>query len=138
MATSQNTINKLASPSGILLLTAAISPISQLTLAPVYGSLPSSQMHGLMIAITFSFGILLHRFRGRASFWILRALPVWAAWTPLLQCLILPYSNALGPVYGPVVNGLLSCHTLLIPSAYALGRPMEGVELGVVDRLPGG
>lgn len=138
MATSQSTINKLALPAGILLLTAAISPISQLTLAPVYGSLPSSQMHGLMIAITFSLGTLLHRFRGRASHWILRGLPVWAAWIPLIQCLILPYSKALGPVYGPIVNGLLSCHALLIPSAYALGRPMDGVELGMLDKLPGG
>ncbi|CAK4034054.1 Hypothetical predicted protein [Lecanosticta acicola] len=132
----QNPLTQLALPCAILLLTAAAPPISQLTLAPVYGSIPSSELHWLMIGATFSLGTLLHRWRGHTSRWISRALPVWAAWMPLIQYLLLPYSKALGPVLGPVTNGFLSCHTILIPSAYALGPPMENVDLRMLNRLP--
>lgn len=107
----------------LLVLAALASPISQLTLAPVFGSILSSVNHGTMITLTFISGLMCRRlgveFKGNATL-----IAVWAAWMPVVQYLLLPFNSRLGPVMGPVLNGFLSCHTILIPTAYDMAESL--------------
>ncbi|UJO17481.1 hypothetical protein CLAFUW4_06133 [Fulvia fulva] len=109
----------------LLLATAAISPISQLTLAPVYGAIPSSVNHKTMMLLSYAFGFMVKIINVRIAERQLPYLAALAAWIPVIQSWILPLSGQLGPVGGPVLTGSLSCHLLLIPSAYAIAEMCE-------------
>ena len=113
----------------LVLVTAAISPISQLTLAPVYGAIPSSVNHGTMLMLSYTLGFMLKAVYKEPSRMILPFLAIWASWVPVIQSWILPFSAQLGPIGGPILNGFLSCHTLLIPSVYALAELCETLGL---------
>ncbi len=42
---------------------------------------------------------------------------------------IYPYSGILGPIAGPSLLGLLSCHTIIVPATYAAAEAMEALDL---------
>ncbi|KAI5357119.1 putative S-adenosyl-L-methionine-dependent methyltransferase [Septoria linicola] len=108
-------------PVALLSLAAAASPISQLTMAPVYGSIPSAVNHATMCSVSLLFGFELRTLAGELKrLRILEALTVWAFSIPVLQVLLLPFSGSLGPVVGPILNGFLSCHTILLLTGFVL------------------
>ncbi|PIA94491.1 hypothetical protein CB0940_08129 [Cercospora beticola] len=108
-------------PVALLSLAAAASPISQMTMAPVYGSIPSAVNHATMCSISLLFGFTVRTFTGQLkSFRPLEWVSAWAFTVPVLQTLLLPYSGSLGPVAGPIINGFLSCHMLLLPTGFVL------------------
>ncbi|EME44844.1 hypothetical protein DOTSEDRAFT_87355 [Dothistroma septosporum NZE10] len=107
----------------------AISPISQLTLAPVYGAIPSSVNHETMLVLTYTFACVLKAIHKEPTPLILPLLAVWTVWMPVTQSWILPFSGQLGPIGGPILNGFLSCHALFIPSVYIMAEMCEGLGL---------
>ncbi|KAK4544771.1 hypothetical protein LTR36_004020 [Oleoguttula mirabilis] len=114
----------------LLALAALTSPVSQATLAPVYGSLPSRVNHAEAITATMLLGYLWRAFLRDAHAWsILPYLALWALWMPLMQVYVFQYSARLGPVIGPIITGFLSCHTIVIPSAYAAAQALEAFDL---------
>ncbi|KAK5113008.1 hypothetical protein LTR85_011030 [Meristemomyces frigidus] len=114
----------------LLALAAIASPVSQATLAPVYGSIPSSVNHAEAITATMLIGYLWRALLKSTHNWsILPYLALWALWTPLMQVYLFRYSSRLGPVGGPIISGFLSCHTIVIPSAYAAAQALEAFDL---------
>ncbi|EME84472.1 uncharacterized protein MYCFIDRAFT_152699 [Pseudocercospora fijiensis CIRAD86] len=120
-------LTALTLPFALVLLAAAASTVSQLTLAPVYGSIPSAVNHRTAILVSFAFGAGLQGYTISKDFGsVLRWLAVWSCYVPVLQTLLLPFSGRLGPVWGPALNGILSCHTVLVPCAYAVAAALDG------------
>lgn len=108
-------------PVALLSLAAAASPISQMTLAPVYGSIPSAQNHATMCSVSLLFGFTVRAIGGSwQRLRVLESLTVWAFSLPLLQNLLSPFSGSLGPVAGPLVKGFLSCHAILLPTGFVI------------------
>ncbi|KAK5134175.1 hypothetical protein LTR08_006835 [Meristemomyces frigidus] len=132
---SPQTLRKtLGTALPLLTLAALTSPVSQASLAPVYGSIPSSVNHVEAITATMLLGYLWRVFLHDTHSWPIHPyLALWAFWMPLAQSYLNQYSSALGPVAGPIVAGFLSCHSLLMPSAYAAAQALEPFALQ--DRL---
>ncbi|KAK3117956.1 hypothetical protein LTR53_000108 [Teratosphaeriaceae sp. CCFEE 6253] len=115
----------------LLTLAALVSPVSQATLAPVYGSIPSSANHTQSITATILLGFIArHLWAGWIGDFDLRPyLAIWAFWMPAIEAFLFRYSARWGPVVGPAITGFVSCHTVLIPSAYAAAQALESLEL---------
>ncbi|KXT07789.1 hypothetical protein AC579_4299 [Pseudocercospora musae] len=120
-------LTTLTLPFALVLLAAAASTVSQLTLAPVYGSIPSAVNHKTAILGSFAFGAGLQGYTRSKDFGgVLRWLAVWSCYVPVLQALLLPFSGRLGPIWGPILNVILSCHAVLVPCAYAVAAALDG------------
>lgn len=115
----------------LLLMAAMTSAASQLALAPSYGGTLPSINHGKMITMTFISGFVWRvlDFRmdasGNLAFatrisGLMLLLPVWAAWVPFIQHLLLQFSGRLGPILGLAVNSFFNCHSILVCTAYAI------------------
>ncbi|KAI6858436.1 spermine/spermidine synthase [Hortaea werneckii] len=115
----------------VLTLAALLSPIYQQTLAPVYGAIPASINHTETLMATFLIGyvwrVLLQKVH--TEFSILPYLAFWIFWMPGLQTWIFKYSNGLGPIFGPILTGFMSCHGMMIATGYAVSQALEGLEL---------
>lgn len=107
----------------MLALAAIYSPLSQLTLAPVYGSIPSSVFHHeltaviALLALTRS-GVFSRFLPSQTRFHV----PVLASSIPLIQSVLFKYSTQLGVTIGPILTEALTYHTLLLLSAYSAAR----------------
>ncbi|RMD42857.1 hypothetical protein DV735_g2273, partial [Chaetothyriales sp. CBS 134920] len=99
----------------LAILAAFSSPISQLNLSPVYGSIPSGLYHHYGILASLLLALAL---RGRLPAWTERCIPAWAFWIPSIQFAIFKFSTILGPHYGPLLTELLTFYPLLTLSMY--------------------
>ncbi|KKZ63687.1 hypothetical protein EMCG_01994 [[Emmonsia] crescens] len=114
----------------LLVLTAAYSPISQLTLSPVYGSVPSAAFHqrGMMVAALCGwFG--KDQIRKRLSKSIMSFLPVLAFSIPTIQFFLFRWSMQLGAVYGPLLTELLTYFPLVLLSVSSVTMLLEDADL---------
>ncbi|KAF2858915.1 S-adenosyl-L-methionine-dependent methyltransferase [Piedraia hortae CBS 480.64] len=106
------------------------SQISQLTLAPVYGSLPSSINH--ISTLTASF-ILGYVWRNLLSPWTQADITPYTAlymvWMPALQMLLSTIKSTKDPILGPIAQGFLSCHALTFLLAYSIAQTLEPLNL---------
>ncbi|QIW95673.1 hypothetical protein AMS68_001191 [Peltaster fructicola] len=116
---------------GLIALAAISSPISQLTLQPVYGAIPSGINHKVAIAVTLLLGFVLHAGLKKAGRGSIRTwLPLIAAVVPIAEYFAILLSAQLGIVRGPVLAGLISCHAIIMPSAYAAAEIMDTLGIG--------
>jgi hypothetical protein len=116
----------------LLSLAAVYSNISQLTLSPVYGSIPASIWH--------SKGVMTACFLGwSANLWIKRVLPSWmkpvellpiiAAYIPMLQFSYFKFSEVLGANFGPPIMEALSFFPLLLLSVSCTATYLDNLEM---------
>ncbi|KAH0538181.1 hypothetical protein FGG08_005197 [Glutinoglossum americanum] len=115
----------------LILLASCYSPVSQLTLSPVYGSIPSSLYHSRIVTAIFFFAwitayIFSRYFPPNLSAW----LPVLAAWIPVIQYRLFPHSYYYGPVKGPVITEGLTYFPLLYLSISSAAHILENLDLG--------
>ena len=110
----------------LIFLAAITSRVSQLSLAPVYGSIPSSVNHQAIIGATALIGWSSQWTFRHMNAPDLQPLPLWAVCAPILACLSFQFSGSLGLVWGPIVGGLLSCYSLILPMMYAAAASHEG------------
>ncbi|KAF2265115.1 S-adenosyl-L-methionine-dependent methyltransferase [Lojkania enalia] len=130
--------------AALLIIAGAASPISQLNLSPVYGSIPASLHH--QRAITFT---ALLAFIGKGS--LKRHLPgdiseyiaVIAYWIPVIQFLLFQFSGQLGIEYGPLIIESVTFLPLLFLSVYAASSLLDTLSLTqynlnetIADMLP--
>ena len=147
-------VNSIATPSVIksiikaielLMLTAIYSPISQLSLSPVYGSIPPSIYHqGLMMVAVLLAWATKSVVKRRAERYVKVAnlVPVMAYAIPGLQFFLFRFSNTLGPVYGPLITESLTYFPLIYLSVYAIACCIECIDLSgysarVQNAMPG-
>lgn len=108
-STRRDIANSGLKAAGLLILAAAYSPISQLTLSPVYGSIPSSIQHQRLTVLTILLaGALMSRTRAPIRWHLIRFLPVLAFSIPTIQFFLFRYSSQLGPIYGPLITEMMT------------------------------
>lgn len=113
----------------LIILAAIYSPISWISLTPVYGSVPSFLYHsqGKMIASLIGF-LGRKRFRKITSPDIIKWLPAFAFWIPTIQFVLFRYSSVLGSPYGAVVTELLTYYPLTLLYLFAAGCYFDEVD----------
>ena len=114
----------------MLIIAAAYSPISQITLSPVYGAVPSTIFHrrGMMAAALVGWlgkNQLKRYTSGNAIYF----LPILAFYIPTIQFFLFQHSSWLGSPYGPLVTEVLTYYPLLALSVHAASILIEEVDL---------
>lgn len=115
----------------LLVLAGAYSPISQLTLSPVYGSIPSSLYHNHLTTFTFLLALVVKsRTRPPVRQLWSNLLPVLASVIPIIQFYLFRFSRQLGPIYGPVVMEVLTYCPLVLVSILNATTFLATFDLG--------
>ena len=145
----QNALNKTPSPAQVplqridqtaiksvllalelVVLTAVYSPVSQLSMTPVYGSIPSGLHHPRLMMAAVLLGFVakssVQRYIPRN---IANYLPVHAFLIPPIQILLFRYSGDFGPVYGPLITEFLTYFPLAFISIYAAAMALDSLDL---------
>lgn len=113
----------------LIILAAIYSPVSWLSLTPVYGSVPSALYHNQCKVAASLIGFLGRKqLRKLLPSNIVEWLPAFAFWIPTLQFVLFNYSSVLGPHYGPVVTELLTYYPLSLLSLFAAGTFLDEVD----------
>ena len=113
----------------LIILAAIYSPISWLSITPVYGSVPSSLYHNLGKYVASLIGFLgWKQLRKIFPSNIVGWLPAVAFWIPTFQFFLFKYSAVLGSPYGPVVTELLTYYPLALLSLFAAGTFLDEVD----------
>jgi Spermine/spermidine synthase domain len=133
-STSAPRTSILSNPSAhkalqLIILAAIYSPISWLSLTPVYGSVPSALFHNQGKAVASLVGFLGRKqLRRVLPLNIVRWLPAFAFWIPTIQFLLFKYSSVFGSPYGPVITELLTYYPLTLLSLFAAGAFLDEVD----------
>jgi hypothetical protein len=127
----------------ILVCAAVYSNVSQLTLSPVYGSIPSSIWHSRLVVTACLAG-------WSASVWLERKLPKKpiyflapiALYIPMVHMYLFKLSGYLGPTVGPAFTELLTFVPLLVVSGSAVALLLDDLDLSgfpksVAEAAPG-
>ncbi|KAK5001479.1 hypothetical protein LTR28_012597, partial [Elasticomyces elasticus] len=127
----------------ILSLAALWSPISQLSLSPVYGSLPTAQYHGMAKTAAFPLAFLgKDRLKKILPANTRQYIPVLAYWLPVMQYYLFKCSTVFGPTLGPVITESLTYWPILILSAFCAAdileviKPRLGLSPKFADAIP--
>lgn len=116
--------------AALLVLAATWSPLSQLNMSPVYGSVPSSIHHRKMTVMAV---LLAWSLKPRVPNYLLQRLlsflPVLAFFTPALQYYLFRYSSHLGALYGPVLTEILTYCPLVFISTLGAAALYDTVDL---------
>ena len=119
-----------------LVLAAAGSFVSQLTLSPVYGEIPSALHHDRIVAGVFAAAWLLRPVLRRAPMRLSAAIPVLVLYAPGLLHYLFGYSGSWGPVRGPVISEMLTYYPVLLLSVFAAAE--AGSSAGLPDAVAAG
>lgn len=118
----------------ILACAAVYSPVSQLTLSPVYGSIPSAQFHHVATALITLLALTRRQLLSRwIPQWASNILPVLAFWIPAIQYMLFRNSTQLGSTFGPLITESVTYLPLLILSSYSTSSIL--VRSGVHQQL---
>ena len=131
--------------SGVLLTLAAIySNVSELSLSPVYGGIPSSvhRTKGIMTAMFLGWSSNLF-IKRNLPLKPQQLLPVIAAYIPFTQYFLFKISGFLGAVYGPLITEALTFLPLLLLSVSCTATVLDDLEMSIgrwqwlSDAMPG-
>ncbi|KAF2867405.1 S-adenosyl-L-methionine-dependent methyltransferase [Massariosphaeria phaeospora] len=131
---SSTILKNVLRAAAMLFIAGIASPVSQLNLSPVYGSIPASLHHQRSMTFTAVAALVA---RGGLK----RYLPinvseyvaVVAYWAPVIQFLLFQYSGQLGIEYGPLVIESLTYFPMLFLSIYAAVDLLDTIDLTGVN-----
>jgi hypothetical protein len=126
-----STVLKNVGRAAIILLIAGVaSPVSQLNLSPVFGSIPASLHHQRAMTFTALGALFVRRgLKNYVSAGVAGYIAIIAYWAPVIQCLLFAHSATLGIEYGPMVIESLTYFPLLFLSVYAAADLLDTVDL---------
>jgi hypothetical protein len=114
----------------LLLVAGVASPVSQLNLSPVYGSIPASLNHQRAMTVTAVTALLARRtLKKYVSVDLANYIAVIAYWTPVIQFFLFPYSGKLGIEYGPLIIESVTYFPLLFLSMWAAVDLLDTIDL---------
>ncbi|EUC38389.1 hypothetical protein COCCADRAFT_32583 [Bipolaris zeicola 26-R-13] len=123
--------------AALLLIAGFASPVSQLNLSPVYGSIPASLHHQRTMTIVAVAALLVRRgLKSYVSANVSQYIAVIAYWTPVIQFLLFPYSEKMGIEYGPMAIELLTYFPLLFLSIFAAADLLECIDISGLNPSP--
>lgn len=110
----------------LVTLAALYTPLSQLVLAPVFGSIPSAVYHryGLIAASMASFAI-----RGYVPALLESLFASFVFWIPVIHFLLFQFSSMLGNPTGPLVIECVTLYPLITMSIYLASKNLETLDL---------
>ncbi|PMD48112.1 spermine/spermidine synthase [Hyaloscypha variabilis F] len=131
--------------SGTLLTLAAVySNVSQLTLSPVYGSIPSAIWHSRAVMTACFIGWSSNLFiRRRLPLKPQQLLPLIAAYIPVMQFFLFKISGAMGALFGPLIIEIFTFLPLLLLSVSCTATILDDLEMSIgrfqwlSDAMPG-
>ncbi|PYI30042.1 S-adenosyl-L-methionine-dependent methyltransferase [Aspergillus indologenus CBS 114.80] len=126
------TTRQLVTGAALLVLTAFYSPLTVLTLAPVYGTHGTHVFHAYGVAIVAAVGWFMkdhiQRLSGRKAVYFI---PVVAFWIPTIQTFLFSSSSVLGNPVGPIFTEIAAYYPLVILSVACAGKLVQaGLDLG--------
>ncbi|KAF7718814.1 Uncharacterized protein PECH_005854 [Penicillium ucsense] len=117
---------RLVKGVGLLFILALYSPVMQLVLSPVYGSLPSHLFHNFGVALSGAAGwFLKDQIQKRGGRMAAFMLPVLAFWTPTIQYFVLQQSSKLGNPTGPIITQLFGYYPLIMLTVAVAGKQIQ-------------
>lgn len=130
VSSAQRSLRSLFKALSLAAVAGASSPISQIALSPVYGSIPSALYHDYLTALAF---LLAWAWKSRIPKamtlpWI-NYLPVVAAAVPTLQFYLFQFSRQFGPVYGPLITEFLTYCPLVGMTIVSVAEIFDTVHL---------
>lgn len=131
---ASNVLKNAGRAAALLLVAGVASPVSQLNLSPVFGSIPASLHHQRTMTLT-AVGALIAR-RGLKSYVsanLAEYIAVVAYWAPVVQFLLFPCSGKLGIQYGPLIIESLTYFPLLFLSMYAAADLLDAIDLSQLN-----
>jgi len=120
-----------------LITAAAGSYVSQLSLAPVYGEIPSSLHHDKIVSGVFFSVWLLKGLVREFPVKLSALIPVLVLHTPGILHFVFRYSTKWGAVNGPIYTEALTYYPVLFLSVYAAATLMQFNNI-VLDAIPAG
>ena len=120
-------------PKGVFLLALAAgsASLSQLNLAPVYGSIPASLWHFYLVLLALSLAVASAVLRlPRSTPDLERWVPVLAVYIPTSQSILFGQSSRLGPTAGPAVTEALTVLPLIFICTTVMLRPDSNGKSG--------
>lgn len=126
-----STMLKNVGRAAALLLVAGIaSPVSQLNLSPVYGSIPSALHHQRSMTFTVIAALVARNsLRKVLPSSLSEYIAVVAYWTPVIQFFLFQYSSQLGIEYGPSVAEFATYFPLLFLTIYSAFDLLDHIDL---------
>lgn len=114
----------------LVLLAAMYAPLSQLILAPVYGSVPSAVYHkyGVVISAVLSFMI-----KGHVSLKVEQFFPAFVFWIPIIHLVLFSFSSVFGNPIGPLITEWLTTFPLIMISIYLANKYLHKLDLGFLN-----
>ncbi|KAM5442332.1 hypothetical protein MferCBS31731_002707 [Microsporum ferrugineum] len=109
-------------------LAGAYSYVSQLTLAPVYGSAPAGKYHTATTLIAAAAGSLCHSWVQKYTRPMI-TLPILSFYIPTIQFFMFKFSSTLGPVLGPIFTEALTFAPLVAMSIVIPGLLIQKLNL---------
>ncbi|EAS31307.3 spermine/spermidine synthase [Coccidioides immitis RS] len=133
---TQHAMKSAATAIAIVALAASSSYVSQLTLSPVYGSVPASSFHrqGVMIAALVGW-LGMNQIKALCFGRPASLLPVLAWVIPTIQYFLFQQSSRLGPEFGPLITELSTLYPLVALSATSAGMFLRELDLSRGPRL---
>ncbi|KAF2663283.1 spermine/spermidine synthase [Microthyrium microscopicum] len=121
----------LGNAFAILALAALGSPISQMNLSPVYGSIPAAIHHqkGIMLAAMIAYIAVAQLRSQNMPINAKNYISPMAYYVPVLQSLLFKYSTVLGPERGPFVTELLTYFPVLLLSLMGASEVLSDLNL---------
>lgn len=115
---------------GLLVSAGLSSPISQLNLSPVYGSIPASLYHAQGITFVALIAYVARRRLKQETYrdYYYYIAP-WLYWTPVIQFLLFPYSEDFGPLWGPIATEAATFYPVLFLSFLSVGFILDDLDL---------
>ncbi|KAL9052497.1 MAG: hypothetical protein Q9162_005353 [Coniocarpon cinnabarinum] len=111
----------LARSTLLLLLSGAACTISQLSLSPIYGTIPASTWHATIQVHSSLFAGLLYYLAPASAPFLEKCLPLHIAAVPVhLHYALVPLSSTLGPSYGPLVTEMALLMPVLLLTQLAI------------------
>ncbi|KAK3682533.1 S-adenosyl-L-methionine-dependent methyltransferase [Podospora appendiculata] len=127
----------------LLTLVAIYCKVSQLSLSPVYGSIPSSRWHSKLLMAAIFTGWSSNLFIGRSlSFKPALLLPIIAIYVPAVQFFLFKISGPMTAYWGPLVTEALTLFPLVTLSVACVATYLDGADFSslpawAADAAPG-
>ncbi|KAF2733821.1 S-adenosyl-L-methionine-dependent methyltransferase [Polyplosphaeria fusca] len=123
--------------TAFLVVAGVASPISQLSLSPVFGSIPASLHHTRAITAT---ALLAFATKGVVRKYLSESLARYIAliayWTPFIQFVLFRFSDQLGVDYGPLIIESATYLPLLFMSVYTASCLLDTLDFSQYNLNP--
>lgn len=114
----------------LVLLASMYAPLSQLILAPVYGSIPSGVYHKYGVIVSAMLSFLTKDY---ASVKVEQFFPAFVFWIPTIHLMLFPCSSAFGNPAGPLITECLTTYPLVMLSMHLANKNIYKLNLSFMN-----